>query len=67
MGENRLKPCPFCGKMAKHYYGSFQWGVTCSKCTCVIRGYGSQAAATRAWNHRDEKALKQWEQRRENR
>ena len=38
--ENKLKPCPFCGGEAKHYFffdGFFDYGrVKCEKCNVML-------------------------------
>lgn len=53
MADIELKPCPFCGGTARRYFGPHDYhGICCQKCTCKIYGYGSKAAATKAWNRR---------------
>lgn len=51
-----LKPCPFCGDMAK-YHGMealVGWviNVMCERCGARTRNYDDEAEATEAWNRR---------------
>ena len=53
----KLKPCPFCGGEARRYCGKTDFhGIVCKKCSAKIYGYGSQGAATKAWNRRVDNA-----------
>ena len=57
--ENKLKPCPFCGGEAKHYFffdGFFDYGrVKCEKCSVMLTAVNKIGTEEiDAWNRRVE-------------
>jgi len=51
--EGEMKPCPFCGGMAKVEEWLRCYKVKCSVCNMLSGGYGAKNIAIDAWNRRE--------------
>ena len=56
MTEIKLKPCPFCGGIAKitQFYPSRNYTVQCSVCGAATLHYTNEVDSVRVWNRRVE-------------
>ena len=52
MGEIKLKPCPFCGYVAKVLPIDYEFFCICEKCGATTKYYETEEEAAAAWNNR---------------